>query len=485
MFDSIGRYEIGNWYTTENDNDAIKCVVIDNLIETFGELSNQISIDEIISEDNTLIEKGQPILTFRFSEDLTGNLTAFKTGIIKNLKHKGEKIKPGEIICKIYPYWQCPYCLSAFSNKADEQIHEKNCRLLKRRKFENKIPKFNKMLGQISQADKEVREFYLYWLAELKKNNFIDVEDNLSYLFYYTYQLLTLNPKERIRKLRKLFDAYHNQEKYIRYSRKWLSDSYLITNDFENALRYFPKIKIGIKNTFKANALLSLKLKQNKSLNGADLITLLGPNVTDWGKKQITEISNELTNIIRLQESIFGSSLLKDWSNDSRISDYNVFEGTWSSDTIKFDYYNFGNNPRVIEIVRTLFAQAENVVRERFNIPKIGEGWISETELFYNIKEYFKKFSIVHHGKPKWLGKQHLDIFIPELNIGIEYQGAQHYEAVDYFGGVKSFEKTKKLDKKKKVICAKNNCSLIFVNEGYKLDKVIEEISDVIKRKQK
>ncbi|MBT4332039.1 MAG: hypothetical protein HOD64_02080, partial [Candidatus Cloacimonetes bacterium] len=306
MFDSIGKYEIGNWYTTENDNDAIKCVVIDDLTETFGEISNQISIDEIFAEDNTLIEKGQPILTFRFSEDLTGNLSAFKTGIIKNFKTQGETIKPGETICKIYPYWECPYCLSAFSNKADANKHEKNCRFSKQKKFESTIPEFNRMLGQISQADEEIKEFYLYWLAEFKKNNIIDIGDNLSYLFYYTYQLLTLNPKERIRKLKKLFDAYRDKKKYIKYCSKWLSDSYLITNDFENALRYFPKIEIGVKNTFKANALLSLKLKQNKSLNG-DIPNLRRSLLWETVQKAINSRSCSNATLDDIESSLYSA----------------------------------------------------------------------------------------------------------------------------------------------------------------------------------
>jgi len=141
-----------------------------------------------------------------------------------------------------------------------------------------------------------------------------------------------------------------------------------------------------------------------------------------------------------------------------------VFEGTWSSFCIEFEYYLFGTNPRVIEIVRTLFAKAENIVRDRFNIPKIGEGWISETELYYKLKEHFKTLEVIHTGKPKWLGNQHLDIYFPDFNIGIEYQGAQHYKSIDFFGGEKSFEKIKKLDEKKRAKCANNNCTLIYVN---------------------
>lgn len=30
---------------------------------------------------------------------------------------------------------------------------------------------------------------------------------------------------------------------------------------------------------------------------------------------------------------------------------------------------------------------------------------------------------VIYHINPKWLGRLFLDIFIPSLNIGIDYQG--------------------------------------------------------------
>lgn len=99
-------------------------------------------------------------------------------------------------------------------------------------------------------------------------------------------------------------------------------------------------------------------------------------------------------------------------------------------------------------------------------MPKIGEGWISETDLFYKISNHFINEKVIHHGSPIWLGRQHLDIYFPELNIAIEYQGEQHYKAIDYFGGQEALEKTierDERDERKKLLCEKNNCFLIYV----------------------
>jgi hypothetical protein len=104
-----------------------------------------------------------------------------------------------------------------------------------------------------------------------------------------------------------------------------------------------------------------------------------------------------------------------------------------------------------------------NIVRVEKGLPKIGEGWISETLLYYAVKDAIPEYEVIHHGNPKWLGLQHLDIYIPKLNIGIEYQGKQHTEPVKFFGGVEAFEKNLERDKRKKRLCLENDLKLFYV----------------------
>lgn len=132
--------------------------------------------------------------------------------------------------------------------------------------------------------------------------------------------------------------------------------------------------------------------------------------------------------------------------------------------------------------LRILLIESEDLYRESLGLPKIGEGWINETALFYKIKEHYNKnaYEVVHHGHPKWLGQQHLDIYIKDVNVGIEYQGIQHYQPVDYFGGSKGFEKTKERDERKRKLCADNHCPLIYVDEGYDFNEVVKSIDAVI-----
>lgn len=45
--------------------------------------------------------------------------------------------------------------------------------------------------------------------------------------------------------------------------------------------------------------------------------------------------------------------------------------------------------------------------------------------------------------------------------IGIEYQGRQHYEPIEHFGGEEHFIHQKENDRRKKLLCVENGVTLI------------------------
>lgn len=104
--------------------------------------------------------------------------------------------------------------------------------------------------------------------------------------------------------------------------------------------------------------------------------------------------------------------------------------------------------------VREIVTESERNVT---NEPEVR--WASEYSLFRLVLFYYAD-AYFHYYAP-WLGLQHLDIFIPSLNVGIEYQGKQHYEPIDFFGGEGGFQKRKQLDKSKKLLAEANGIILI------------------------
>lgn len=128
------------------------------------------------------------------------------------------------------------------------------------------------------------------------------------------------------------------------------------------------------------------------------------------------------------------------------------------------------------KVFKSFIFEQENLFRESRGLPRIGEGWISETELFYQLKSHFSSTTVIHHGRPKWLGRQHVDIWFPNWKIGVEYQGEQHDKPIDFFGGLSSYENGKSRDERKKLLFKDNGATLIEVRPGYMIEELIEQI---------
>lgn len=113
--------------------------------------------------------------------------------------------------------------------------------------------------------------------------------------------------------------------------------------------------------------------------------------------------------------------------------------------------------------------------------------WKSE-ELVYNItKKLYKDYQVIYQYKPFFLttekGNMSYDIYICGLKVAIEYQGKQHFEPVDYFGGADNFKKQQERDKLKAERSKKNGVKLIYINywEDITPTLVKERIEEAIK----
>lgn len=128
------------------------------------------------------------------------------------------------------------------------------------------------------------------------------------------------------------------------------------------------------------------------------------------------------------------------------------------------------------EIVKKadVFVEAQLIVEEYFkNLHDIREDaynsmvgrkqthgkWVNEFKLFMLIKAIFPDAEYQYAAD--WLDQQTLDIFIPSFNCAIEYQGEQHYQAVEYFGGEGKLAEQELMDEMKRQKCADKGVKLL------------------------
>lgn len=111
----------------------------------------------------------------------------------------------------------------------------------------------------------------------------------------------------------------------------------------------------------------------------------------------------------------------------------------------------------------------QNLKKILYENKEIGHRWQSEYLLYKLIKTYYN--DAIYQYKSDWLGAQSIDIYIPSLKIGFEYQGVQHYEPIDYFGGQEGFEYNVKRDARKFEICQDQGIKLIYWKFSEKISK--------------
>ncbi len=133
----------------------------------------------------------------------------------------------------------------------------------------------------------------------------------------------------------------------------------------------------------------------------------------------------------------------------------------------------YKDKERISEINKILYNYPENIVRENWGVKPIGRRWDTETKLFDYVDNIFKNERIYFHFRPDWLDGLELDIYVSSYNLGIEYQGIQHYKPLKHWGGEPGFAKRRANDIRKKNLCEQNGVRLIYF---YYYEDITEEL---------
>jgi hypothetical protein len=66
-----------------------------------------------------------------------------------------------------------------------------------------------------------------------------------------------------------------------------------------------------------------------------------------------------------------------------------------------------------------------------------------------------------------------LDVWVPDLKLGIEYQGEQHYQAMTHWGGDEGFARRKANDARKRQLCR----SLGYTLVEFRFDEPLTDVA--------
>jgi hypothetical protein len=351
------------------------------------------------------------------------------------------------------------------------------------------------------------KRFYLKFKNKFFDGIYLDVCENGNYIFALIFEILEskIELNKKIRFLNVIEELYPISESFIHNKKQDILNEQ--GRHFDAWILVKNKI---IKEKFSSSStifwIITYEQKLKHSLLDIEMFKRIGAEskLTKIGQKNIDDLDPYLTNFI---DHIYSNN------KKSFFEDYYLYESNFnpkgesvhSLETFEVDYYrvffetdsefelfkdmfnDFHNKSTVINgmIITEHFAKymrkAENLFRENNGLPKIGEGWINETYLYKLIKDKYRALNILQHAKPVWLGNQHLDIWIRDYNIAIEYQGKQHDEPVDFFGGKEAFIKNKERDRRKRVLCKKNSCNLIEVRPGYDENDLFLKIDEIIR----
>lgn len=106
---------------------------------------------------------------------------------------------------------------------------------------------------------------------------------------------------------------------------------------------------------------------------------------------------------------------------------------------------------------------------EKIEYSKPEYRWKTEEYVYKIIKKHYKDHGVIYQHRPFFLhssigGQMSYDIFISGLNIAIEYQGKQHFEPIDYFGGEEAFKRVQLRDAEKRKLSSENGIKLVYIN---------------------
>lgn len=356
-----------------------------------------------------------------------------------------------------------------------------------------KVPKFtqDRATATLGRMNRKQKVFFHHLLDQINQGHFPPVGENVSYLYACAHSHIKRWRKKDYASIREelthLATGYSYEQSFATDCIRWANDCLLAQGNYDEFLETTrPADPLSSRRGYRDER-WSIFKHLGRPLPLVDFLSLAGL------KNSARPTNYTLDNLARYWawfEVVYTDEATRNGPWLERLLEklpkleprrLSVFSGSvLSTPKLDLPVYNFMPlYPYVQEESSRLSRMAEDRLRVHDGVPRIGEGWVSETALYWAVKKAFPQTEVVQHGRPDWLGLQHFDIWMPEWDIAIEYHGRQHFEPVDFFGGEEAFVRTVERDNRKKALSRENGVELLIVTETESFDEVTCRIESI------
>ena len=390
------------------------------------------------------------------------------------------------------------------------------------------VPQFKAYWASRDDMSEEQARFYdEVAVPAFEAHEPLDLDGSITYGFIYLYDVIrkVTSDTARTRDALDWFSDTYSDSKLGVYASQWRADLSFAFGDFEEGVAIARRVGLGMRDFFALARHLDLRLTVT------DVRSWLPSNtgLTPTGQAMREDVDAEMQHVLDEFHDAHGQSLIEHWRNTMLVDrdpgkpvpqvDEILLGVASQSDVESYIYWANHNDTRdaaqfdepraaftsvfgvdvsipwpdgypvrmwntnlILARLRAAYRLAENRVRQAKGLPPIGEGWVSEVALLEAVRDAFPAEKVQHQGRPAWLKPQSLDIYFPEHNVGIEYQGVQHSQPVKRFGGEEAFTKQQERDARKRELCARNGCVLVEVHPDYDKEAVLAQIAQALER---
>ncbi len=340
--------------------------------------------------------------------------------------------------------------------------------------------------------DRAQRRFYADMESRLRRGEYPDVEGNISYVFVFIYKLIASVNEHGFESLHdyliRLAEGYLKEPKLSDYCRWWAYDCLLGQRKYELYLQKTePPSPLGLA-THPSNLRLNVQEQCGLAANPIDILRMCESRNSKFIRDNVglyRDCIRATFGQVTERQGPWFEVLKKCAEQPEKRYPHSLFQGAvipWGIASLGFELRCFYAST-VGTQVKQLAKAAEDQAREIVGVPKVGEGWISETTLFRSLQKHFDQTITIQHGQPAWLGRQHFDIWFPDWNIAVEFHGEQHFQAVDFFGGAEAFVKNVERDERKAALARRHGVKLFIVTKEDDSTVLIAEIERILSQR--